>query len=187
MQDDGTPPDAGCQAGRARALLADCAGACHAWPTSSWKPPRKRASVTSCSRIRRRWAAPGLRSRGQGSPAGQPLSRPILRRGDEYFLKDLNSRNKTYLNDQEIDDQPRLLSDGDRLAVCDVLFTFHDDVPSRRTHKPAGTVSQADLPGAPRARPCRPPWWTTTRTPSRRVRTSCPAWRSAAAPRVRRT
>ena len=44
----------------------------------------------------------------------------ILRERDTYFIKDLGSRNGTYLNDVKIDERIYPLRDGDRVMVCDV-------------------------------------------------------------------
>ena len=49
----------------------------------------------------------------------------IIAEDDRYFIEDLKSRNRTYLNDQSIEDGRQQLSDGDRLTVCDVVFVFH--------------------------------------------------------------
>ncbi len=47
----------------------------------------------------------------------------ITRQGDQYFVEDLGSRNKTYLNGELVQGrQP--LQDQDRLQICEVLFTF---------------------------------------------------------------
>lgn len=52
----------------------------------------------------------------------------ITRVGDEFFIKDMRSRNKTYVNGQEISsDKTVRLKDNDRIKICDVLFTFHGD------------------------------------------------------------
>ncbi len=46
--------------------------------------------------------------------------------GADYFLKDLRSRNRTYLNGVPIDPQapPQKLKDEDRVAFCDLEFVF---------------------------------------------------------------
>ncbi len=48
----------------------------------------------------------------------------IFRDGSEYFIEDLRSRNKTYLNDVILE-RPAKLSDQDRIRICDVEFVFH--------------------------------------------------------------
>lgn len=48
----------------------------------------------------------------------------VSREGNAYFVQDLNSRNHTYLNDEEVQAR-RPLSHGDRIRVCDVVFSFH--------------------------------------------------------------
>ena len=51
----------------------------------------------------------------------------ILREGDAYDLKDLGSRNGTYLNDVKIDERTYPLRNGDRIMVCDVTLAFQDE------------------------------------------------------------
>jgi len=48
----------------------------------------------------------------------------IVRQGGEFFLKDLFSRNKTYLNEQVVDDQLHPLRDGDRIRICEQEYSF---------------------------------------------------------------
>ena len=145
---DGPPPDAGRQAGRgtgsSRRLCRSLPRIAYLVLETAPETGKRYELLTDQATIGRH---PDCEVAVKDALRVSRYHAQILRRGEEFFLKDLNSRNKTYLNDQEIDDQPRLLSDGDRLAVCDVLFTFHDETLSRRTHKPAGTVSQADLQG----------------------------------------
>jgi sigma-B regulation protein RsbU (phosphoserine phosphatase) len=46
--------------------------------------------------------------------------------GKDYFVEDLGSRNFTYLNGKKLEpkDGPQRISDGDRLTICDRIFTF---------------------------------------------------------------
>ena len=49
----------------------------------------------------------------------------ILHEGDRYYVKDLNSRNGTFLNDKRIAPQEKIpLKNGDRLGICDMRFVF---------------------------------------------------------------
>ncbi len=48
----------------------------------------------------------------------------ITRSGDEFHVEDLNSRNGTYLNDELVSGQQRLL-ENDRVRICDMEFVFH--------------------------------------------------------------
>ena len=57
----------------------------------------------------------------------------IIAQDGGYYLEDLKSRNRTYLNDEPVEDGQQRLRDGDRVTVCDVVFVF------RQTEK----VSQA--------------------------------------------
>ena len=49
----------------------------------------------------------------------------------EYFVEDLHSRNGTFVNGTQIQG-PHRLSDGDRLKICDLAFTFYRNQPSQR-------------------------------------------------------
>src|SRR5947209_6874246 len=49
-----------------------------------------------------------------------------------YFVEDLGSRNKTYLNNKEVTARTPL-KDGDGIKICDFLFCFRDE-----TKKPTG-------------------------------------------------
>lgn len=50
----------------------------------------------------------------------------IRRQGERYYLSDLRSRNKTKLNDVDVQPgQEHLLRQGDRINICDVEFVFH--------------------------------------------------------------
>jgi len=49
----------------------------------------------------------------------------ILRQGDDFYVKDLGSRNGTFHNDEKIDETPRLLNDSDMVRICDAEFVFH--------------------------------------------------------------
>lgn len=51
----------------------------------------------------------------------------LVRIGEEYYLEDLHSRNKTYLNDGEVAER-RKLADGDRIKICDLVFTYHPNL-----------------------------------------------------------
>ncbi|MFL5330992.1 MAG: SpoIIE family protein phosphatase [Gemmataceae bacterium] len=42
----------------------------------------------------------------------------------QFFIEDLKSRNKTYVNNKAIEDRTAL-RDNDRIKICDALFTFH--------------------------------------------------------------
>jgi len=51
----------------------------------------------------------------------------IIRINNQFFVKDLKSRNKTYVNDQEVNPEIlHRLRDGDRLKICDFLATFYE-------------------------------------------------------------
>ena len=53
----------------------------------------------------------------------------IVRRGDSYYVKDMGSRNGTYLNGERVGEQLKPLRHGDRVKVCDLEFVFHHDAP----------------------------------------------------------
>jgi phosphoserine phosphatase RsbU/P len=68
----------------------------------------------------------------------------IQRKGEEYTVKDLRSRNGTLLNGKPISDQPHPLRDGDRVSVCDASFVFHDAPPARPSAKTAAILGTVD-------------------------------------------
>lgn len=49
----------------------------------------------------------------------------ILCLDDSYYLEDLDSRNGTYVNEQQVTDR-RSLEDGDRVRICDMEFRFRE-------------------------------------------------------------
>jgi serine phosphatase RsbU (regulator of sigma subunit) len=49
----------------------------------------------------------------------------VRRINGQYFIEDMQSRNGTYVNNQEIK-TATLLRNGDRIKICDNLFTFQD-------------------------------------------------------------
>lgn len=56
----------------------------------------------------------------------------VRRDGLSYVLVDHESRNKTYLNDEEIPPEtPRRLREGDRIVICDVEMVFFERYPVR--------------------------------------------------------
>ena len=59
------------------------------------------------------------------SPAISRRHARITRRGDEWFLEDLGSKNGTFLNDQAVQREPKLLKSGDRIRLGgEVRFIF---------------------------------------------------------------
>lgn len=59
----------------------------------------------------------------------------ITQVGAGFYVEDLNSRNGTWVNGEQVQGR-RLLRENDRLKICDILFTFHHDQPGTR---PEGT------------------------------------------------
>ncbi len=54
----------------------------------------------------------------------------IRREAQDYFLVDLKSRNKTYLNEREVPpDEPQRLRQDDRIMICDVEMVFYQSLP----------------------------------------------------------
>lgn len=52
----------------------------------------------------------------------------ITRTGNQYYIEDLKSRNKTYVNSKEVTPPGRQpLKPDDRIKICDFLFRFHDE------------------------------------------------------------
>jgi serine phosphatase RsbU (regulator of sigma subunit) len=49
----------------------------------------------------------------------------IVHVGGQYFIEDLKSRNKTFVNNEEVTER-RLLKHNDKIRICDFQATFHD-------------------------------------------------------------
>jgi serine phosphatase RsbU (regulator of sigma subunit)/pSer/pThr/pTyr-binding forkhead associated (FHA) protein len=65
----------------------------------------------------------------------------IYRKGDEFYLADLNSRNMTKVNNAKV--LPGIdhrLSTGDRINICDVEFVFYPQLPPDGTPDDAGEI-----------------------------------------------
>jgi len=52
----------------------------------------------------------------------------IVMVGPDYFVQDLQSRNGTFVNGQQVHEMHRL-EENDRIKICDLLFTFHSQRP----------------------------------------------------------
>jgi serine phosphatase RsbU (regulator of sigma subunit)/pSer/pThr/pTyr-binding forkhead associated (FHA) protein len=67
--------------------------------------------------------------------AGTAVSRAhahILKNRGKFFIEDLDSRNKTFVNNQELAPRtPVELKENDRIKICDFLCTFHDSAPTK--------------------------------------------------------
>lgn len=50
----------------------------------------------------------------------------IVRMNGQFFIEDLKSRNRTYVNSKEVTARTPLRHD-DRIKICDFLFRFHDE------------------------------------------------------------
>ncbi len=56
----------------------------------------------------------------------------ILRVQGKYFIEDQASRNKTFVNNQEIPPKVQIpLKENDRIKICDFLCTFHEQAPRK--------------------------------------------------------
>ncbi len=56
----------------------------------------------------------------------------ILRIQGKYFIEDQTSRNKTFVNNQEIPPKVQIpLKENDRIKICDFLCTFHEKPPRK--------------------------------------------------------
>ncbi len=65
----------------------------------------------------------------------------IYRKGEEFFLADLNSRNMTKVNNTKvIPGVDHRLVPGDRINICDVEFLFYPRLPSESPSKEPGDV-----------------------------------------------
>src|SRR5262245_37280071 len=48
--------------------------------------------------------------------------------GGHYYVEDLQSRNKTYVNNKVVEGRwPNPLKNGDNIKICDFLFAYHDE------------------------------------------------------------
>jgi len=71
----------------------------------------------------------------------------IFRVGEMYFIRDLGSRNGTYVNDERISEE--LLRESDRIRIGQTTLVFEDSVPSRETVIPEIQFSHVETdPGA---------------------------------------
>lgn len=52
----------------------------------------------------------------------------ILREGAHFFVEDLGSRNGTFVNGERVNSRCQL-AENDRVKICNLLFTFHNDLP----------------------------------------------------------
>jgi len=68
----------------------------------------------------------------------------ISRLGNDYYIEDLHSRNGTFVNGQAVLDQTRL-NENDRLAICDLTFTFHETPCSAESPLSAGGSQAAAM------------------------------------------
>ena len=65
----------------------------------------------------------------------------IYRKGDDYFLADLNSRNQTKVNNGKLfPGTDHRLTPGDRINICDVEFLFYHKLPTEGGLKDNGEI-----------------------------------------------
>lgn len=57
----------------------------------------------------------------------------VVRRGTQFIVEDLNSRNGTFVNNQLVR-QGQQLAPGDEIRICDLSFTFHDGSSTSEGH-----------------------------------------------------
>src|SRR5262249_10508995 len=63
-----------------------------------------------------------------------------------YFIEDLGSRNKTYVNNKEVTARTAL-KDGDGIKICDFLFCFRDESRPKPPPKAKPPSDEEDPPG----------------------------------------
>ncbi len=69
----------------------------------------------------------------------------IVASGGQFFIEDLKSRNKTFVNSKEVLSPGRQpLKPDDRIKICDYLFRFHDERIARPMELPAWMGKSAD-------------------------------------------
>jgi serine phosphatase RsbU (regulator of sigma subunit) len=59
----------------------------------------------------------------------------ILRVAGQFFIEDMGSRNGTYVNNQPVASR-QLLKDGDKIRICDFLYTFQEQLPAAKPPLP---------------------------------------------------
>ncbi len=65
----------------------------------------------------------------------------IRRSGRDYYLADLKSRNKTYLNEREVlPEAHQILHQGDHILICDVEMVFYHTLPPEWHEGPGSRV-----------------------------------------------
>ena len=64
----------------------------------------------------------------------------IQRVDNKFYIEDMQSRNGTYVNGRQIRER-YLLSDQDRITLCDVVMIFHDDSGEREARRQPRTPS----------------------------------------------
>ena len=65
----------------------------------------------------------------------------IYRKGEDFYLSDLNSRNMTKVNNAKvIPGIDHRLVTGDRINICDVEFLFYPQLPAEGASKDAGEI-----------------------------------------------
>jgi serine phosphatase RsbU (regulator of sigma subunit) len=73
----------------------------------------------------------------------------IYRKGDDFFLADLNSRNQTKVNNTKLSPgNDHLLAPGDRINICDVEFLFYQKLPPEGPKNDGEIVVVSDADGA---------------------------------------
>ena len=61
----------------------------------------------------------------------------IVPANGQYFIEDLQSRNKTYVNNKVVEGRwPNPLKNGDNIKICDFLFAYQDESARGRTPSP---------------------------------------------------
>jgi phosphoserine phosphatase RsbU/P len=75
----------------------------------------------------------------------------IYRKGDDFFVADLHSRNQTRINNAKLlPGNDHRLVQGDRINICDVEFLFYHTLPTEGSDKPDGDIvivaDPAELP-----------------------------------------
>jgi phosphoserine phosphatase RsbU/P len=67
----------------------------------------------------------------------------IRRIQGRFYIEDLKSRNKTFVNNKEVTTRT-LLKDSDRIKICDSLLAYHDDTKPLPEHMTNGTAPEGE-------------------------------------------
>src|SRR6266545_1131123 len=66
----------------------------------------------------------------------------LLRVQNKFFIEDMGSRNGTFLNNNQVKARQEV-KDGDKIRICDFIYSFHDAQPAAKPPLAAATMDLA--------------------------------------------